>query len=129
MPSWMLALYVVINSTILKRNMKFKDLTDHQVLEVGKLALQDIINFDFITSSVKGQHDLKYRFLVKREIYDEKENWQVIRVYIDGMPGCYCAIWEEDCNVDTYEDEQVVETANQVKIFKYLVALGLIQLT
>jgi hypothetical protein len=109
-----------------KDKMKFKELTDDQAFEIGKLALQSIVNFDLVFSVMKGQSNTDYSLYIKRELYDEKQNLQVVRVYIDGMPNCYCAIWEEDLNVDTYQDDEVVETANQVKIFKYMQSIGLI---
>ena len=94
----------------------FKDMPDELVIQVATLALHSLLNFDFVISTLRGQRDLDYKLRIEREDYSE--NLQVIRTYIDGMPGCYCAIWEEDLNVDTYQDNDVCETANQMEIFK-----------
>lgn len=108
----------------MKKNIK--ELTDEQVIQIGRLALQNLILEDWFIALANGQNTEKPKVFVERELYDEKNDLTVVRLKIDGMPDCWMSIWEEDMNVDVYEGGDDSLTANQVKIFKLLQEWGFI---
>ena len=105
-----------------------RELTDAQVTEIAGLALEDIINQDFVFSAMAGKvvSMSDYKILVERELYDKEENLMVVRGYLDGSgKKTYIAIWEDNLNVETYEIDDV-PTANQVKIVLKLIEWGFV---
>lgn len=106
-----------------------RELTDEQVTEIARLALQDEINLDWFVSIHHGKV-LKtddYKVRIERELFDKKENLMVVRAYLDGFADMvYIAIWEDNFNIETYSGGEDAQTANQVTIVKKLIEWGFV---
>jgi len=100
-----------------------RELTEEQILEISKLALYNILSFDFLTSlAQQDPSDLKYR--IEKELWDQKENLMVVRFYVIGLGNTWCSIWETGddnyIDIDIREDNETEDVANYTKIYRLL---------
>lgn len=113
----------------------FRELTDEQLTEIAKLALESVIGFDFLSSLVKGQLLQKgVEIRIEKEIYDTDKNtgreYMVARCYAHGLGNTHCTLWEVDepnyIDIDVINDNEPDSVSNQVVLIKKLIDWGFV---
>jgi hypothetical protein len=122
-----------------QNNLKpFNDISDFQAVVIAKLALKDLLQWDFF-AALRSNKVQEENWRIEREIWNQSKNPKdkrepvdlyIIRIYPDGMGDTYCAIWEEDgenhINVTAYDDKNEAEVANMCLIVKQLISWGFV---
>jgi hypothetical protein len=112
---------------------KFSELTNEQVFEIARLALSAILDWDAITEYINSNGKAPQQKLrIEREIWEKKDRLEVIRVYIDGVPDTWCAIWEvkdgeNKIDVTVVEGEDPADVSNYTIIVKKLMEWNYIE--
>lgn len=105
-----------------------RELTDTQIVEIGRLAMSEFIDFEDIIGYLNMNRSGDFKFKITKEVYDKEggRDLLVIRTYLDGYGDTYFHIWEntDQLDIDVVVDGRDYHCANIVPIVKNLIEWG-----